>query len=61
VVETPAGCRHRWLIASPNGPTSEGICRLCGARRAFRNSADDFISDGTAPPGLAASIEITAS
>jgi hypothetical protein len=39
-------CRHRWLIATPNGPTSEGVCRLCGARRDFRNSSDDYISDG---------------
>lgn len=24
-------CRHHWLIESPHGPTSMGICRLCGA------------------------------
>jgi len=46
--ERPDECRHRWLIASPNGPTSEGVCRVCGARRDFRNSSDDYISDGTA-------------
>ena len=45
-VEEGGICRHRWLIASPNGPTSEGVCRLCGARRDFRNSGDDFIGDG---------------
>ncbi|HXH20523.1 MAG TPA: hypothetical protein VNN10_00730 [Dehalococcoidia bacterium] len=39
-------CRHRWVIAAPNGPTSEGVCRLCGARREFRNSSDDHIGDG---------------
>ncbi len=29
-------CTHRWLIATPNGPTSAGVCRDCGEAR------DDF-------------------
>ena len=32
------GCTHYWVIASPNGPTSEGVCKLCGERAEFRNS-----------------------
>lgn len=30
-------CIHRWRIAEPNGPTSAGVCRLCGATKAFGN------------------------
>ncbi len=30
-------CHHHWLIESPGGPTSNGVCRICGARREFRN------------------------
>jgi hypothetical protein len=33
------GCRHHWLIESPHGATSMGICKLCGAQKEFRNSA----------------------
>lgn len=28
---------HRWRIASPDGPTSDGGC-ACGAERAFKNA-----------------------
>lgn len=30
-------CVHHWLIAPPEGPTSEGVCRKCGERREFSN------------------------
>ena len=30
-------CKHRWMIAPPNGPTSSGSCRLCGEKRDFVN------------------------
>ncbi len=33
-----AGCIHRWLIETPNGATSPGVCRYCGARRRFPNA-----------------------
>ena len=36
-------CRHHWLIESPHGPTSMGICKLCGAQKEFRNSASDLL------------------
>ena len=38
-----SGCRHHWLIESPQGPTSMGICKLCGAQKEFRNSASDLL------------------
>ena len=43
---TEKGCTHHWIIESPNGATSMGQCQMCGEVREFRNSADDYISDG---------------
>ena len=40
---TETTCRHHWLIESPHGATSMGICKLCGAEKEFRNSAGDFL------------------
>ena len=31
-------CNHQWLIDSPNGPTSEGVCLACGKKSQFKNS-----------------------
>ena len=31
------GCAHHWQIATPNGETSEGICKRCGKTRDFLN------------------------
>lgn len=36
-------CRHHWLIESPHGATSMGICKLCGAQKEFRNSAHGWL------------------
>jgi hypothetical protein len=30
-------CTHHWVIESPSGPASRGLCKLCGAEREFRN------------------------
>ena len=38
-----ARCRHHWLIESPQGRTSMGMCKLCGAQKEFSNSATDFL------------------
>jgi len=37
------GCRHHWLIESPQGRTSMGMCKLCGAQKEFSNSGTDFL------------------
>ncbi len=37
---TQTACRHHWIIDTPTGPVSVGVCRLCGAVREFRNSLD---------------------
>ena len=34
----PVGCRHYWVIESAEGPTSKGVCKLCGAEKEFFNS-----------------------
>lgn len=36
-VERPQ-CRHHWLIETPQGATSKGFCKLCGAVGEFRNA-----------------------
>lgn len=30
-------CRHHWIIESPKGPTSCGVCKYCGLRKVFEN------------------------
>jgi hypothetical protein len=30
-------CGHHWVIESPDGPTSRGRCKLCGAVKEFSN------------------------
>ncbi|HEY48444.1 MAG TPA: hypothetical protein G4O13_00180 [Dehalococcoidia bacterium] len=32
-----AHCIHYWIIESPDGPTSRGVCKHCGAEKEFRN------------------------
>ena len=36
-------CRHHWVIESPAGPTSKGVCRLCGAQGEFKNYLRDCL------------------
>ena len=36
VAEAPK-CRHHWLIDSPAGPSSRGVCLLCGDVKEFQN------------------------
>jgi len=38
-----AHCRHHWLIESPQGPISMGMCKLCGAQKEFSNSTGGFL------------------
>ncbi len=40
VQEVPEGsvvCQHHWLIQAADGPTSAGVCRICGEARDFKN------------------------
>jgi len=40
------GCAHYWVIDRPNGPTSKGVCRICGAEGEFENSIPGTTWDG---------------
>jgi hypothetical protein len=44
-------CRHHWIIESPQGATSWGVCKLCGVKKEFPNSASDSLWEGD--PGTA--------
>ena len=48
VAEGPV-CIHRWVIESPNGAMSHGICRHCGAEKEFPNSAGDGLWEREVP------------
>lgn len=41
-------CRHHWVIETPHGPLSRGVCRLCGVVREFKNFWDD-VAGGDVP------------
>jgi len=45
--ETQADHFHRWRIEEPNGPTSKGVCKVCGAEKEFKNwlADSDFITN----------------
>ncbi len=34
-------CRHYWIVESPNGPASRGVCKLCNAEKEFENYGPD--------------------
>lgn len=37
---------HHWIIESANGPTSRGVCKLCGVEKEFDNlSPDRWVED----------------
>ena len=42
-------CRHYWIIESPNGPTSRGVCKLCGAEKEFQNFLPYSVWEGNLP------------
>lgn len=42
-------CAHRWVIETPNGETSRGVCRTCGAEKEFPNSAEDGLWEREVP------------
>ncbi len=44
---TTTQCAHHWIIETPDGPVSKGVCRLCGEEREFTNSTE---FQSTRPP-----------
>ena len=43
----PADHFHRWRIDEPSGPRSQGVCKVCGEQKEFKNwlSDMDFITN----------------
>ena len=33
---------HHWILEEPNGPTSDAVCKLCGAMHRFRNWIEEI-------------------
>ena len=44
---TAKTCVHHWRIESPNGRESQGVCKRCGAIRAFANSTESVMWEQT--------------
>jgi hypothetical protein len=34
-IEAGKPCTHHWLLESPRGDTSRGVCKYCGEEREF--------------------------
>ena len=37
-------CQHRWMIETPHGATSRGLCKRCGSTKRFPNASDAAIA-----------------
>ncbi|MSQ40830.1 MAG: hypothetical protein EXR55_04075 [Dehalococcoidia bacterium] len=53
-------CAHFWMIESPRGPYSSGLCKYCGEARAFRNSLPLSRWDGEVDKGSIPAVPIVA-
>ena len=42
VPEDPT-CQHYWVLQSPTGEISQGVCKYCGKVRGFKNATEDFV------------------
>jgi hypothetical protein len=42
-------CAHHWIIDTPNGAMSRGVCKVCGLEKEFPNSAEDFLWERDVP------------
>ncbi len=40
-------CVHHWRIEEPNGRESQGVCKRCGAVKAFANSTESVMWEQT--------------
>jgi hypothetical protein len=34
-------CVHYFICSPPNGPTTIGVCKLCGVKKEMRNSIEE--------------------
>lgn len=42
-----ASCVHHWIIESPNGRESRGVCKHCGLQKEFVNSTESVMWEQT--------------
>jgi hypothetical protein len=42
-------CAHYWIIDSPNGRTSTGVCKFCGTVNEFSNDFGDILKHKKPP------------
>lgn len=42
-----ARCVHHWVIDSPSGRASRGVCRNCGRSKSFANSTESVMWEQT--------------
>ncbi|MFC1869927.1 hypothetical protein ACFLYE_01495 [Chloroflexota bacterium] len=42
---TRTECHHHWIIESPKGQISKGVCKFCGTEKEFYNSWPYLIVD----------------
>lgn len=53
---TQRRCKHYWLIESPRGPISQGVCKFCGMRRRFDNLGPEWWGRSETPELLVPSL-----
>lgn len=41
------GCVHHWVIESPSGRESAGVCKRCGLTRHFANATENVMWEHT--------------
>ena len=42
-------CQHHWVIETPHGAASRGVCRKCSETRLFGNVLEDVVRDDLKP------------
>lgn len=42
-----ANCVHHWIIETPNGRESRGVCKHCGKQKGFVNSTESVMWEQT--------------
>lgn len=51
---TQSDCTHHWMIGRPHGDWVEGICRDCGAMKAFPSTISKIYPNASWLPAPAA-------
>ena len=44
---------HHWVIEAPSGAESNGVCRICGEQRSFKNAAEQYWDRSNQDPDIA--------